>query len=369
MTLSDYERKEWDRLHKRKSAALGNKARHLLPAAARNRVSVAVDAVRQRAPGADAVAGAYASGAKEFGNIIGRVASHTVSTESVVKQFRDAGYEVDALGCIHHFDLEEVDSVARWDRIRHRQAGMAALSGVAFAGAITGAEALLLKGTVAGGGAKKAPQFGIVATAFAADVASVLGLAARTVASTAQYYGYDPRQPEEQVFMMSVLSLGMAAGTQAKAAAYAELSQLTQLLFRNAAWDKLNKKVLTKIAQQFATKFGVALTKKKLGQVVPVVGMAVGGVLNFALIGRIAEAANDAYRERFLIERSGGELSAPIYGVEAPSRSDDNAIGLIELLQEEDALPSLDLGDTLSAEDGQARPSAARSERRHPFRG
>ena len=62
--------------------------------------------------------------------------------------------------------------------------------------------------------------------------------------------------------MMSVISLGMATGTPAKTAAYAELSQLTQLLFRDATWAKLNEKVLTKIAQQFANKFSVGLTKK-----------------------------------------------------------------------------------------------------------
>jgi hypothetical protein len=78
--------------------------------------------------------------------------------------------------------------------------------------------------------------------------------------------------------------------------------------------------------------------------------MAVGGVLNFALINRIAPAANDAYRERFLIERSRGELSVLINDVEAPTRPDDHAISVIELLQEGHALPSLDPGDTPTAE-------------------
>ncbi len=279
----------------------------------------------------------------------------------MVKHFQDAGYAVEDLDCIHDLDLEEVDSVARWNRIRYGHSGTAALSGVASAAAITGAEVLVMEETVAEKGAKKAPSFAVVATAFAADIAFTLGLAARTVASTAQYYGYDPRQPEEQVFMMSVLGLGMAAGTPAKTAAYAELSRLTQLLFRHTTWEKLDEKVLTKIAQQFATKFGFKLTKKKLGQLVPLAGVVVGGVLNFALIDRIAAAANDAYRERFLLEKSGGELSVPIHAVEAPTRSDDNAIGVIELLQEEDALPSLDLGDALTA-----RPELSTAKYRPP---
>lgn len=73
---------------------------------------------------------------------------------------------------------------------------------------------------------------------------------------------------------------------------------MTQLLFRDATWAKLNEKVLTKIAQQFANKFSVGLTKKKLGQFVPVAGVVVGAGLNFALIDRIAAAGVDDERGR-----------------------------------------------------------------------
>lgn len=351
MTLSDYEKKEWDRLQQRKAAALSERARHLLPAAARDRVSAAVDVVRH-SPGVDVAADAYAAALSELGNIIGGAASHTVSTERVLKQFEDAGYAIGTIDGIHGLDLQDIDSVVNWNRIRYGHSSMAGLGGVASAAAITGAEVLLVKGTVAGEGARKAPKAGIIATAFAADVASLLGLSARTVASTAQHYGYDPRRPEEQIFMMSVLALGMTAGAKAKAAAYGELSQLTQLLFRNAAWEKLDEKVLTKIVQQFAAKFGVKVTKKKLGQVVPVAGMALGGVLNFALVNRIAPAANDAYRERFLVERSGGEVLARIDNAEASEETDEHAISLIELLNEGGALPSLEPGDTTPPEDG-----------------
>jgi hypothetical protein len=350
VTLSEYEKKEWDRLQQRKADTLSKKARHLLPTAARDRVSAAVDAVRHT-PGVDVAAEAYADAMTGLGKIIGGAASHTVSTESVVKQFQEAGYETTTLGNIHHLDLEAVDSVARLTRVRWGHSGSAALSGLASGAAITGGGVLITKGTVAGEGAKKAPGFGVVATAFVADVAVVLGLSARTVASTARYYGYDPRQPEEQVFMMSVIGLGMATGTPAKTAAYAELSQLTQLLFRNASWEKLSEKALTKIAQQFANKFTVGLTKKKLGQFVPVAGMVVGAGLNFALIDRIAAAANDAYRERFLVEKSGGTLSGVAEGAGSPISLDEGTISVIELLEEEDALPPLDRATPSSAED------------------
>ena len=102
--------------------------------------------------------------------------------------------------------------------------------------------------------------------------------------------------------------------------------------------------------QQFANKFTVDLTKKKLGQFVPVAGMVVGAGLNFAFIDRIAAAANDAYRERFLVEKSGGTLSGVAEGAGSPISLDEGTISVIELLEEEDALPPLDPDDTSSAD-------------------
>lgn len=347
MQLSAYEQNEWQRLQKRKEAALTKKARHLLPVAARDRVFKTADGVKGT-PAAEVAGAAYASAATELGKIIGGAASLTVSNGSVVKQFTKAGHEISALSDVHELDLEAIDSVVRLGRIRWGHSGSAALSGLGSAAAITGGTVWLAKGTVHDEGAKKAPGIGVVATAYAADISAVLGLAARTVASTARYYGYDPHQREEQVFMMSVIGLGMATGGPAKTAAYAELSQLTQLLFKDATWAKLNEKVLTKIVQQFANKFSVRLTKKKLGQFVPVAGMAVGAGLNFALIDKIAAAANDAYRERFLVEKSGGTLVAAEVAADPSLPADDSAFRVIELLAEQDVLPERELGSGAS---------------------
>lgn len=342
MTLSPYEQHEWDRLQKRKDDALNKKARQILPPATRERVTAVTKAVRST-PAGEAAAAAYAGAATELGKIIGGAASLTVSNESVVKQFQRAGHDVAELGDVRDLDLEHIDSVARPGRVRWGHSGMAALGGVASGAAITGGTVLLAKGTIHDEGAKQAPGIGVVATAYVGDIAAVLGLAARTVASTARYYGYDPHQREEQVFMMSVIGLGMATGAPAKTAAHAELSQLTQLLFRDATWDKLNEKVITKVAQKFASKFSVGLTKKKFGQFVPIAGIAFGAISNFALVDRIAFAANDAYRERLLVEKSGGELSR-VSDVTVEHVAVEDGISLIQILEDEDALPVPELG-------------------------
>lgn len=342
MTLSAYEQDQWDRLQAAKAEALSKQVGHLLPAGARVRVSSLADAARQ-IPAAETVGAAYASVVAEFGKIVGGAASHTVSSDSVIKQFQKAGHELTALNSIRDIDLEVIDSVIRLSSIRWGHSGSAFATGFVSGGVITGGQVMLWKGSVHAQGAKHAPGIGVVSTAYAADITAVLAIAARTVASTARYYGFDPQERAEQVFMMSVIGLGLATGATAKTAAYAELSQLTQLLFRDAAWAKLNEKVLTKLAQQFASKFALSLTKKKFGQLVPLAGVLVGAGLNVALISRVAEVANDAYRERFLIEKSGGTLT-PVTRTDDPDSTADDRSDIIRSLEDEGVLPQQESG-------------------------
>ncbi|GAA4987438.1 EcsC family protein [Kitasatospora paranensis] len=353
MALSTYEQREWDRLQERKAASLNKQARSLLPQQARDRLA-SLGQKAMSAPGAGKVAAAYGGAAKGLGKAVGGTASRTVSKNRVIEQYRRAGHDLAGLDEIRGLDLRVVDEVARHNLVRYGHALSAAATGLGSAAAVTGGEVLVSAGTIAGAGAGAAPGFGTVAGAMVADAAMMLALATRVVAATALCYGYCPSDPEEELFAMSVIALGMSTGTSAKTAAYAELSQLTQLLARNAPWAKLNEKVLTRIAQSFAAKFAQQLPKRKLGQFVPVAGMAVGAGLSYMLIDRIAVSARDAYRERFLIEKSGCDLAGVPSSYDADLGQDDDAIGVIELLREEDALPTSDPSDDEGQSDSQA---------------
>ena len=72
----------------------------------------------------------------------------------------------------------------------------------------------------------------------------------------------------------------------------------------------LRRVSFVKVAQKFAAQFSQKLTKKKLGQFVPVAGIGIGAVLNWKMVDDIADAAYWAYRERFLYEKS--DDSGPI---------------------------------------------------------
>jgi hypothetical protein len=341
MSLSEYELREWEKLRKRKENALGKEVRRLLPPAARDRLATLGEKAKN-VPGADKVTTAYAGAARGIGKALGDTANRTVSKKRVIEQYRRAGHDIETLEDIRALDLRVVDDVARHNLLRYGHALSAAATGFGSAAAVTGGGVLVGAGTVAGAGAGAAPGLGAVAGAMAADTAMMLALCSRTAAATALSYGYDPSDPEEEVFIMSVIALGMSTGTSAKSAAYAELSQLTQLLVRKAPWAKLNEKVLTKIVQSFTTKFAQNLTKKKLGQVVPIAGMAVGAGMSYLLVDRMAVGARDAYRERFLVEKSGGELTGDldgtVHGRAAGDADDEDVIDVMELLREEGAL-------------------------------
>ncbi|MBA2946500.1 EcsC family protein [Streptomyces himalayensis] len=229
---------------------------------------------------------------------VGRVSRAGLSPKRVVARHKKRGHEVESLSDLRRLDLQQIDAVrgrgASW-----YYPAVAALSGATAGLAISGGELVI----AASAGAAAAPSGGAIAGAFAADTAAVLGLASRAVGHVSLFYGYDPEEPAEKLFVMSVVNVGTASSATAKNAAMADISRLTQALFRGKTWEVLNDAVVTKVSQQFAKAFGFRLTKNGLGKAVPAFGIVVGGTLNWTTLEGIVDAADMAYRRRFLLEK------------------------------------------------------------------
>ncbi|WP_345376781.1 EcsC family protein [Frondihabitans cladoniiphilus] len=246
-------------------------------------------------------AGAADWGSSAAGSIrdaVARVAGAGLSPKGVIKQHRRRGHDVSKLSDLRRLDLEQVDLV-RGRAAAWYYPAMAALSGAGAGFVISGSE-LVVPAT---GGAAAAPSGTAIVAAFAGDAALVLGLSSRSVGQIALQYGYDPEDPAEKVFVMSVIDAGTAASQAAKTAAFSDISRLTQALVRGKTWEVLDKSVVSKVAKQFASMMGKRLTKKSLGKAVPAVGIALGGAFNWATLEGVVDAANIAYRRRFLLEK------------------------------------------------------------------
>jgi hypothetical protein len=77
------------------------------------------------------------------------------------------------------------------------------------------------------------------------------------------------------------------------------------------------------------------LTRKRLGQLVPVVGVGIGAALNWKMVTEIADAAYWAYRERFLYEKGGKVEPIDVNVTDDDGDGSDKAIDVIDILNSE----------------------------------
>lgn len=219
-------------------------------------------------------------------------AVRSVNVETRLKKAAKAGLEASSAQQFRtQNDLERVDKHPP----RMRYTAALALESAASALAVTGAQ---LSTTVSGG-----TTAGVAVGAVAADTAATMAALGRAVSEIAAHYGYDPRQPEEERFILGILNFTTAATQAGKVQALQGLSQLTQQMMRQPTWKELEKRVLVKVVQRVFSSLGLRLTKQKLAQVVPALGVAVNAGLAVGLMEDAVRGAMHVYRLRFLSEK------------------------------------------------------------------
>lgn len=151
-----------------------------------------------------------------------------------------------------------------------------------------------------GGGA--AGAFG--ALGLAVDVPATIALALRTVRLTGLCYGFGGDGEAERVYILDVLSLAGANSVEEKAEAMARLAK-ERSEFDPDAWQKIVKLTgqttgTLAATRRVATVLGVNLSTRKVAQLTPIIGAAVGAGVNVAFQNDVAAAARFGYRARWL---------------------------------------------------------------------
>ncbi|OHU93761.1 hypothetical protein C1Y40_05122 [Mycobacterium talmoniae] len=342
MKLSEYEQRQLDKVHDHKRRVINRSPRRLVPAGVREKGTELFNKLLT-VPGVDKAkdsgAAVLATAAEGTGKFMRRTGQLTTSSARVVRAYTKKGHPVSDLDDIRKLDLKDIDSVASFTRLHYTYSASAAAEGAASGLAVSGGQVAAAAGSVAGAGAGAAPGLGTIVAAMGVDAATLLGVCSRVVAHHALYYGYDPRDPAEEIFMMQVIGLGVATTASAKVAAYQQLAVLTRGLATNMAWRQLNQQTFVKVARQFATQFGQKLTKRKLGQFVPIAGIGIGAALNWKMVDDVADAAYWAYRERFLYEKTGETspiiIDADVVDEHADSGAQEMPIDVVDILKSE----------------------------------
>lgn len=221
-------------------------------------------------------------------------ALRSASAKGALRGYQKRYPHVETLSDLKELDLECLD---RFRRRKGVYVTVSVVQGSATSLAVTGA----VVSTSVSGGVTAATVVG----ALAIDTVASLATMGRSVGSVAVRYGYDVRLPDEELFAMGVLSLGMAGTVGAKQQALAALSRLTQQMMRHATWKQLNEHVLVNAIARVYQILGLRLTQRKLGQTVPVIGVGVNAALSASMTKSVYQRAEDVYRVRFLSEKYG----------------------------------------------------------------
>ncbi len=153
---------------------------------------------------------------------------------------------------------------------------------------------------VTGGGA--AGAFG--ALGLALDIPATMTLALRTVRLIGLCYGFGADTEAEQVYILDILQLAGANSMKEKAEAIERLAK-ERSDFDGTDWQKIVAMTGQTGGSMAATRrvaatLGVNLSTRKVAQLAPVIGAAVGAGVNAAFLNDVAAAARFAYRERWL---------------------------------------------------------------------
>ncbi|WP_449061514.1 EcsC family protein [Planomonospora algeriensis] len=255
----------------------------------------------------------------------------SASAQNALRGYAKEHPAVSTLEDLKKLDLEDLD---RFRRRKGLYVTTSAAQGAAASLVVTGT---VVSSTVSGG-----VTSGAAVAAVAADTVASLAMMGRSVGSVAVRYGYDVRLPDEELFAMGVLSLGMAGTLEAKHAALAALSRLTQQMMRRATWRQLNEQVLVTVIGRVYEALGFLLTRRKLAQTVPLVGVAINAALSANMTRHVYQRAEDVYRIRFLSEKYGLDPQEWLQGAAHVPGDPESGTGLPDvagILDEERSSP------------------------------
>lgn len=126
-----------------------------------------------------------------------------------------------------------------------------------------------------------------------ADFPILLSMKLKLLFDIATFYGFDVKDYKERLYILHIFQLAFSS-QQHRRKVYEQIEN----------WDEKSKQLPEDINQfdwlSFQLEYRDHIDLAKLGQLLPVVGAAVGVVVNYRMITRLGDTAMNAYRMRIL---------------------------------------------------------------------
>jgi hypothetical protein len=207
-------------------------------------------------------------------------AQWTYPDKSIVKEARKLGIEIYHHRQLRDYDVEKLDQIAR--RYFNSNKIIGALEG---AGCGLGGLALI-----------------------AADIPLLFTVSFRAVQQIGSSYGFDMEDPDMLPIVMSVFNAGATASEAAKTAALADMRVAAIAFSKNWTYKKVAERTQTGIVTQLLKErtkrlpkdIANNITKRKLAQVIPLVGSAIGAGFNYWFLSNTVRASYMIFRDMHL---------------------------------------------------------------------
>ncbi|MEI7672651.1 MAG: EcsC family protein [Deltaproteobacteria bacterium] len=157
----------------------------------------------------------------------------------------------------------------------------------------------------------------------ALDIPFIITFALRTIHKIGICYGYRNKDENGKRFVLALLSAASANTVSEKAEAVKLLQAIDLMIAKQTMKTVLEKAVQQQFAKEavllsvknLGRQLGINITERKVLQVIPAIGAAVGGSVNAWFINDVAWAARRAFQERWLIENDKLEVEFSLTGV------------------------------------------------------
>ena len=153
---------------------------------------------------------------------------------------------------------------------------------------------------------------GIFALPF--DVAALVILALRVVRQVGVEYGYAEDDDFERDFCLAVLRGSSANSVKEKVDAQIALNLMARTTakktWKSMATATFGPELAVTTVRTLSKQLGINLTKRKVGEIVPLIGAAVGAATNAQFINKVGSDAQHAFQKRWLNDRDASRASA-----------------------------------------------------------
>ena len=344
--MTDDDRSQWDAIQEWKAAQISPHRPRVITQRIRSYVLAplkkTVDLAR-KVPGGAAIADKTSSAVLGLVEKTTSAAESSVPRKRIVRAYRRAGNDVECLEDIRNLNLAEIRSVRPHLKVGY--AVVTATEGAVSSVFATGGSVAALLGL----GIASAPGIGVIVGAIGLDIATFLASSARLVSHTAAYYGYDTKDPTEKLFSAMVLSQAIAPCSAAddhaveKETSMLVFNKVVRKLTKRGSMGSVGNNALTASVNSLFAALGARLVGMKMAQILPIIGIIVGMVLNASLIRTIGVSADNLYRERLLLERYGqeeadAEAEATSDGTDNPDDLDEELAHYVEFAKAESRL-------------------------------